>query len=234
MDAKTIFYICGIALAVSAVVTSFAGLKLKGFPGRALPLIVLWFVALVIASTTFAVRNGQDEQQARAAETEKANEEIEKGETSGPYENEGGALGGESEKGEREAEEGAEGPSKEEPVGPTEGEHSKGNSAQASGQSGGGAAAETTLELAADPTQLAFDKTELTANAGKVTIDFENPSAIPHDVVIEQNGKKLAGVEPIAESKESLSAELKPGTYTFYCDVPGHRQAGMEGTLTVK
>src|SRR5690242_18451667 len=149
MDAKTIFYICGIALAVSAVVTSFAGLKLKGFPGRALPLIVLWFVALVIASTTFAVRNGQDEQQARAAETEKANEEIEKGETSGPYENEGGALGGESEKGEREAEEGAEGPTKEEPVGPTEGQQPKGgNSAQATGQSGeGGASAETTVQL---------------------------------------------------------------------------------------
>jgi uncharacterized cupredoxin-like copper-binding protein len=31
-----------------------------------------------------------------------------------------------------------------------------------------------------------------------------------------------------------VSAQLKPGNYTFYCSVPGHRQAGMQGTLTVK
>src|SRR4051794_30949771 len=126
MDTETIFFICGIALAVSAVVTSAAGLKLKGFPGRAMPVIVLWFVALILATTTFAVRNGQEEEEARAAETEQAGEEIEKGETSGPFENEGGALGGESEKGEREAEEGAEGPTEEEPVGPAEGQQSEG------------------------------------------------------------------------------------------------------------
>lgn len=237
MDNETIFYICGIALAVSAVLASFAGLKVKGFPGRAMPLIVLWFVALVLAATTFGVRNGQDEEQARAAETEQAGEEIEKAETSGPYENEGGALGGETEEGEEKAEEEAEGPSKEEPVGEAEGEQSKkGNEAQGGEEksSAAGASANTTLQLAADQAQLAFDKTELSAKAGKVTIDFDNPSAIPHNVVIEEDGKELAGFEPIAEATESVSAELKPGTYTFYCSVPGHRQAGMEGQLTVE
>jgi plastocyanin len=236
MDNETIFYICGIALAVSAVLASFAGLKVKGFPGRVMPLIVLWFVALILATTTFAVRNGQEEEQARAAETEQAGEEIEKGETSGPFENEGGALGGESEEGEREAEEEAEGPTQEEPVGPAEGEQSESSDDKGGEEKGGGsgASASTTLDLAADPTQLAFDKTQLSAKAGEVKIDFDNPSAIPHNVVIEEDGKELAGFEPIAESNESLEAELKPGTYTFYCSVPGHREAGMEGQLTVK
>ena len=53
-------------------------------------------------------------------------------------------------------------------------------------------------------------------------------------MVIEQDGKELAGFEPITEGAESLSADLKPGTYTFYCSVTGHREAGMEGTLTVE
>jgi uncharacterized cupredoxin-like copper-binding protein len=33
---------------------------------------------------------------------------------------------------------------------------------------------------------------------------------------------------------KTLSLNLKPGTYKFYCSVPGHRMAGMEGTLTVQ
>jgi uncharacterized cupredoxin-like copper-binding protein len=53
-------------------------------------------------------------------------------------------------------------------------------------------------------------------------------------VVIQKDGKELAGFEPIAEGEESETAELQPGTYTFLCTVPGHAQAGMEGTLTVK
>ena len=88
--------------------------------------------------------------------------------------------------------------------------------------------------MEASSTALAFNTTKLTAKAGKVTVDFKNPSPTPHNVVIEQNGKELSGFEPIAEGEESETAELKPGTYTFYCSVPGHREAGMEGTLTVK
>ena len=91
-----------------------------------------------------------------------------------------------------------------------------------------------TLELAADPTQIAFDKTTLTSKQGKVTIDFDNPSALEHDVAIEQDGKQIAISETIAEGKTSVSADLAPGTYTFLCTIPGHAEAGMEGTLTVK
>jgi plastocyanin len=224
MDNETLFYACGIVLAVSAVTVTFLGLKLKDFPGKALPVIVLWFVVFVVGATTFATRYSGEEHEAKAAEYAKFNEEVEKGETSGPFENEGGALGGETEEKEEQAEKEAEGSVRgEEPVGKTEGE--------GGGEAGGAA---TTLQLEASETALEFDTTQLSAKAGEVTIDFKNPSAIPHNVVIEEDGKELAGFEPISEGEESETAELEPGTYTFFCSVPGHREAGMEGTLTVE
>ncbi|MFI5027575.1 MAG: plastocyanin/azurin family copper-binding protein [Solirubrobacterales bacterium] len=91
-----------------------------------------------------------------------------------------------------------------------------------------------TLQLAASPTALAFDKTGMTSKPGKVTIDFSNPAPIEHDVAIEQNGKQIVVSQKVSEGKTSVSAALAPGTYTFLCTVPGHAQAGMEGTLTVK
>ena len=83
---------------------------------------------------------------------------------------------------------------------------------------------------------LAFDHKTLTAKAGTVTITMGNPSgdSQPHAIAVEGNGVAKAGevVQPGGTSKVSL--DLKPGTYTFYCPVAGHRQAGMEGTLTVR
>jgi plastocyanin len=96
------------------------------------------------------------------------------------------------------------------------------------------AAAMTTLKLAANPAgQLAYDTKQLSAKAGSVTIDFSNASPVEHDVVIAQ-GSSVVGQTPVfTGGSKTLKVTLKPGTYTFYCTVPGHRQAGMEGTLTV-
>ena len=233
MSNELLFYLCGGVLAVSAVTVSFLGLKLKDFPGRAMPIILLWFAIFVGGATTFAVLHAQDEEAAEAAELEHAGKEIEEAETEGGFSNEAGAQGGESEESEEEAESEHGASDEEEPVGPTEGS-SEGGTGEAGGEAMSGADAATTLDLAADPAALAFDQTELEAKAGKVTIDFDNPSAIPHNVVIEQDGKELAGFEPIMEGKEELSTDLKAGSYTFYCSVTGHREAGMEGKLTVK
>jgi uncharacterized cupredoxin-like copper-binding protein len=95
-------------------------------------------------------------------------------------------------------------------------------------------AASTTLKLAANPAgQLSYDTKQLSAKAGKVTIDFSNSSPLEHDVAIAQ-GSSVAGQTPVfTGGSKTLTLNLKPGTYTFYCTVPGHRQAGMEGTLTV-
>lgn len=92
------------------------------------------------------------------------------------------------------------------------------------------------LGLAANPEgQLKFSANTLTANAGKVSIDFTNMSPLEHNVTIESASHAVVGATPTfkGESK-TLSVTLKPGTYKFYCSVPGHRMAGMEGTLVVK
>jgi plastocyanin len=98
------------------------------------------------------------------------------------------------------------------------------------------AASGGTIEVEADPSgNLAFTSEEITAKAGNDTIEFTNESPVPHDVKIEdENGKELGGTEITQEGSETAEVELKPGTYTYFCSVPGHRQAGMEGTLVVK
>jgi plastocyanin len=104
---------------------------------------------------------------------------------------------------------------------------------EAEGKSAGSAAA---VAFEADPSGgLAYTSASATAKAGKVTIDFTNPQPLTHDVAIEDSsGKTIGKTELIAEGSDSAVVDLKPGTYTFYCTVPGHREAGMEGTLTVK
>jgi plastocyanin len=92
------------------------------------------------------------------------------------------------------------------------------------------------LSLTANPEgQLSYNTKSLTAKAGAVAIDFTNMSSLGHNVTVESSSGATVGATPTfsGESK-TLSLNLKPGTYKFFCTVPGHRQAGMEGTLVVK
>ncbi len=100
----------------------------------------------------------------------------------------------------------------------------------------GGTAGASTLDFEADPSgALAYTTDSAESEAGKVTVNFTNSSPVPHDVEIEDSsGEVVAETEVLAEGSESTTADLKPGKYTFFCSVPGHRQGGMEGTLTVK
>jgi plastocyanin len=208
MNNEILFYVFGIALAVSAVLVSIAGLRMKDFPGKAFPVVVLWFAILVGGAATFAVLHSKDEKADHEVEYVKAGEEIEKETSSGPYE----ASGSE--------ESGAEGEAEGEPEGAP--------GAAAKGPGG-------TVKLAAAEADLEFDTTELSSKPGKVTIAFDNPSTIPHNVEVEdESGKVLGGTETISASEESATVDLAPGTYTFFCSVPGHREAGMEGSLVVK
>jgi plastocyanin len=80
-----------------------------------------------------------------------------------------------------------------------------------------------------------FDQSNLTAKAGTATVNFDNPASLSHDVVLDDSsGAEVGRTDLISQSKASFTATLKPGTYTFFCDVPGHEQAGMKGTITVK
>jgi plastocyanin len=202
MSSETIFYILGGVLVASALVVSFAGLRSESFPGRAFPALLLYFVVLVLATTTFAVRGSKDEQEARAAEqaSEQASQAA------------------------------------------AEAAPAEGGTAQApTGEQGGGAPAAQPpqgpggkLAISADPTQLAFDKKTLSSKPGPVTVTFTNPAPIAHNFAVEKGGKLLGQTPLITSSTASKTIDLAPGSYTFLCTVPGHAEAGMQGTLTVK
>ena len=66
-----------------------------------------------------------------------------------------------------------------------------------------------------------------------MTIDFANDSSVPHNVTLDGPGVEDAATETITGGSSTLTLDLQPGKYTFYCSVDGHRGAGMEGTLTV-
>lgn len=93
-----------------------------------------------------------------------------------------------------------------------------------------------TQTLAANPEGLLkFDKTSLTAKAGSVSIAFTNMSSLSHNLSVESSDHKVVGATAtFAGATHILPLNLKPGTYKFFCSVPGHRMAGMEGTLTVQ
>lgn len=99
----------------------------------------------------------------------------------------------------------------------------------------GGTKAREAVEVAADPGgKLVFEQSSLSTSGGSVTFEFTNEADVPHDFTIERDGKKLAGTEVITASEDSVTVDLKAGSYTYYCSVDGHRGAGMEGALTVK
>ncbi len=138
MSNETLLFVCGIILALSAVTVSFIGLKVKSFPGKAAPIVVLWFAIFVGATATFAVLHAKDEDanKAKEARFEEAGKKAEEeGGNVAPLGTEG-AQGGSEEEAEEEAEEGAEGF---EEVGPEEGEAGaeEGGEATEGGAAGG-------------------------------------------------------------------------------------------------
>jgi plastocyanin len=112
---------------------------------------------------------------------------------------------------------------------------SESGTAAGGGEKAGGGGSQA-LKVEADQNgQLAYTQKTLSAKAGNVTVDFSNPQALSHDVAIEDSsGKTVGQTELVAEGSTSTAVNLKPGTYHYFCTVPGHREAGMEGTLTVK
>jgi mono/diheme cytochrome c family protein len=99
---------------------------------------------------------------------------------------------------------------------------------------GGGSTTEKNgvISIPADPNgQLAYVYSKATGSTGPVTIEMPNRSGTTHDIVIDGLGKG----PQVAKGTSSFKATLEAGkTYTYYCSVPGHRQAGMEGRLTVR
>jgi plastocyanin len=122
-----------------------------------------------------------------------------------------------------------------EPTTPPAGEAEGGGEEAAGGGAAAGGA--TTLKFEADPNGgLAYTSESETAKAGDIQIEFTNPQPLQHDVAFEDEGGSQVGkTDIIAEDTAGTTLkDVKPGEYTFYCTVPGHREGGMEGTLTVE
>ena len=100
----------------------------------------------------------------------------------------------------------------------------------------GGGGEGGTVSITANPDgELAYEETSVSTPAGEVTIEFDNPASVGHDVVVEDDGgNELIATDVITGDSTTASGTLEPGEYTFYCSVAGHREAGMEGTLTAE
>src|SRR3954447_598108 len=215
MSNQTVFYILGISLVVSALIVSAVGLRMPTFPPNrgVLTGVVVFFVALVAATATFAVMNAQDEQ--AKTEAEAAAEFNSTGTTSTAP---------------------ASSTSSTTATTATTGGSSSATSTTSSSTSTSAGGPGGTVAISADPTrQLALQQKSVTTQAGAVTIDFTNQSPVGHDVKVEDStGKQFGGTDLVTGGKGTATVQLAPGNYTFYCDVPGHQEAGMEGRLTVK
>jgi plastocyanin len=201
---ETLFYVLGIALVVFALTVSFVGLRSEE---RFPSAAVMRFTALGFAALVAGVTTFSvlnARDEQEHRQAELASEEQAAAEPEGGAAPAGEAAGG--------------------------GEAGGAGAPPAPAVKGPGG----TLQLVASTTALAYDKKALSSKPGKVTIDFDNPAQIEHDVAIEQEGTEIAKSDLIAQAKTAVSAELAPGSYTFFCSVPGHRESGMEGTLTVK
>jgi plastocyanin len=109
--------------------------------------------------------------------------------------------------------------------------------APAGGGGGGGAGGGASTVDISTPSgsSLAFNQKTVSAKSGSATIDFDNVQPLQHDVAVaDSSGKVLGQTDLVSSGTASTTVSLQAGSYTFYCTVPGHREAGMEGTLTVK
>ena len=101
--------------------------------------------------------------------------------------------------------------------------------------SGSGGGGDTVSVSAVEDGSFAYEETSLTASAGANTFEFSNPASLGHDFCLEQDDSEVGCTDVISGGDTSaLEAEVEAGEYTYYCSVDGHRDGGMEGTLTVE
>lgn len=101
---------------------------------------------------------------------------------------------------------------------------------------GGGSSSQPAGSTKVTASDFKFDPNHISAGAGKVVIYLQNSGPSAHDiVVVDSTGKTVARSELVQSGDASVFtiASLGSGSYTFYCDVPGHKDSGMVGTLTV-
>ncbi len=91
------------------------------------------------------------------------------------------------------------------------------------------------LEIDVAQAGFRFVTSRAVATAGKLTLSAKNPQSVGHNISIQgPGGINVQGPVVNQGGTSTLTVTLTKGTYTFYCSVPGHRQAGMVGTLVVR
>lgn len=206
-----LFYFAGGALVLLALVFAAIGIRRHETfpPNRGVMLAVTGvFLVFVVASAATAVVLAREEQDHRrhelAEEQAHAQEEVDSNEQS-PAENEAA------------------------PPGPVE--------AQKDVDIGvpPGRGSDTELDVTSpEDGSFVFEPDALTAPPGTVTLVYANPSQVPHSIAIEASGRVVDESETVTDATTEASGDLAPGEFVFFCTVPGHRDAGMEGTLTVQ
>jgi uncharacterized cupredoxin-like copper-binding protein len=81
---------------------------------------------------------------------------------------------------------------------------------------------------------LAYKFADAEAPAGQLKLESVNEQPTDHNIAVDGNGVDEQGNVVSNGGKSTVEVDLKPGEYAFYCSVPGHREGGMEGKLTVK
>ena len=210
----TAFHVVGIILAIWALVVTALGVTREDFPGKGSGQTIVMAISglLVAAAIGTAIATSKNEPKG-GEQAGKANKAGREG-TGQPAQGGGVAPG----------------------TGANAGQQPGGNAGQKPGAAAPPSGTTTNLLINADASgQLRFDKDTLQAKPGNVRITMNNPSPVPHDVSIEgPGGVKQQGKTVSKGGASEVQASLKPGSYTYFCSVDGHRQAGMEGTLTVK
>jgi|SRR5262245_7262628 len=198
------FFVVGIVLVLAAVVLAFFGIRRSDrFPPSRLALVGGTALFAAIVVTTMAFAVVKSQDEQKSR-----NEELAKEEQQAQPESSGGNQQ------------------------PAQTTATTGGAAKVQGATGGG----ETLDVSSPADGgLIYQPNGLSAQPGNVTITYDNPSPVPHSIAVATaNGNVLGEVQPFTAGKQSVQlTNLAPGEYTFYCTVPGHREAGMEGTLTV-
>jgi plastocyanin len=206
MDGELFWYLGG-ALVLAALVIAYVGIRGRDkFPanGRVMAGALVAFGLLVAVTAAYAVALAREEQEHRNEELAHAEAEAEHGA----------------------AEEAAPEPEE----GTQEGE------APPEAQQTPSAGASETLELTSpEDGSLAFEPDSFQTGAGSLTLAYSNPSPVPHNVAVEDVEEELLGEsETITGAETELQVDVVPGEYVFFCTVPGHREGGMEGVITVQ
>ena len=104
------------------------------------------------------------------------------------------------------------------------------------GACGGSGAAQPAGSIKVTMTEFKFDPSTISASAGKVVFFLVNGGTTSHDMIIrDSSGARIGGSELVSAGDTFVFTvnNISAGTYTYFCDQPGHEASGMKGALTV-